>query len=269
MKIVLGVSYTGTDFSGWQKQAGFPTVESVVEKAVSAVAAEPVKVYCAGRTDAGVHALCQVIHFNAKRFRSEVAWVFGVNHYLPRSVRIVWCKFVSEDFHARFSATARHYQYFLYNCSVRSALFDGLSTWYPKSLDHAVMQRSAQCLVGEQDFSAFRGSDCQARHPLRTIHHITIQKYQALISIEISANAFLLHMVRNIVGSLVLVGAGKKSEVWLQEALLSQDRKQAGMTMSPRGLYLTGVSYPSHFSLPNRIGAHPFANFFSDVFIGQ
>eukprot|EP01059_Diplonema_ambulator_P003765 TRINITY_DN13476_c0_g3_i1.p1 TRINITY_DN13476_c0_g3~~TRINITY_DN13476_c0_g3_i1.p1 ORF type:complete len:269 (+),score=-59.67 TRINITY_DN13476_c0_g3_i1:991-1797(+) len=262
MKIALGLSYTGTGFFGWQKQNGFRTIEAVVEQAVSSVAGEPVRVYCAGRTDAGVHAISQVIHFTTSAYRSEIAWVFGVNHYLPNTVRVLWSKAVSEDFHARFSAVARHYHYLLYNHSVRSALVDGLTTWYPQALDSEAMQRAGRCLVGEHDFSAFRGADCQAKHATRFISQLTIQRYGALISIEISANAFLLHMVRNIVGSLVLVGAAKQPECWLQEVLLAQDRKKAGMTMPSRGLYLAAVSYPAYFGLPEAAPRIPFHDFF-------
>lgn len=246
MKIALGVEYQGTHFHGWQVQkTGVRTVQQVVEEALSKVADHPVRVFCSGRTDAGVHALEQVIHFETEVVRSERAWVFGGNVNLPSDVNFKWAKQVEDDFHARFNAIARSYEYHIHNHPVRSALKSQHSVWEPRALDVEAMNRACQYLLGEHDFSAFRASLCQAKSPVKTIERIGFEQRVDTVVLRVKANAFLHHMVRNLVGTLLKVGRGERPENWVQEVLDSKDRKQAGMTAEPQGLYFVKAYYPS------------------------
>ncbi|MDC9714733.1 MAG: tRNA pseudouridine(38-40) synthase TruA [Gammaproteobacteria bacterium] len=246
MKIALGVEYMGGDFHGWQLQkSGIRTVQQVVEQALSAVANHPVRVFCSGRTDAGVHAVEQVIHFETTANREDKAWLFGGNVNLPCDVNFVWAKRINEDFHARFSATARQYHYKIHNTKVRSAIIAKHSLWESKALDIIAMQQAGAVLLGEHDFSSFRGSLCQAKSPIKTIEFITISQQGDDILLDIKANAFLHHMVRNIVGTLLKIGKNERPVHWMQEVLNAKDRKKAGATAPPQGLYFIKAFYPN------------------------
>jgi tRNA pseudouridine38-40 synthase len=244
MRIALGVEYDGSRFHGWQIQTGVRTVQETVENALARVADHPLNVICAGRTDTGVHALGQVIHMDTQVERSPRSWVFGGNANLPSDVSLLWAKAVSEDFHARFSAVQRHYRYIIFNRPVRPAVWAGRSAWYCQPLDVDKMRAGAVYLLGEHDFSSFRARGCQAQHPIRTLTRIDIQRAHDQIIIEISANAFLQHMVRNIVGTLVAVGYAKYPPAWVKEVLIARDRRAAGMTAPAGGLYFSHVDYP-------------------------
>ena len=250
-RIAMAVRYDGGAYHGWQSQLGdIATIQSRVEKALSCVAAHDIVVTCAGRTDAGVHACHQVVHFNTTAKRSERSWVFGANANLPSEISAIWAKEVSPDFHARFSATSRRYRYLLYNYGVRPGILKHAIGWYHKELNVNHMREAARYLLGEHDFSSFRGSGCQAKSPVRTISELAITKHKHLVILDIEANAFLMHMVRNIVGSLLAVGSGMQKVSWLKDVLLARDRTQAGVTVSPYGLYLVGVTYDDQFDLP-------------------
>ena len=250
MKIALGVEYDGRGFSGWEIQKDRVTVQEVLETALSRVADGVLRTVCAGRTDAGVHAWGQVVHFDTERRRPNHAWVLGTNTGLPGSVSVSWAQEVPEDFHARFSARRRHYRYVLLNRPARSGLLDGRVGWEARVLDVDVMHTAACRLLGEHDFSAFRAAGCQARSPVRTIYWIDVRRHGQLIYIDVIANAFLQHMVRNLVGSLLQVGLGRQPASWLEDLLTSRDRTRGGPTMTPYGLYLVRVEYPTHFALP-------------------
>jgi tRNA pseudouridine38-40 synthase len=244
MKIALGVEYLGTDFHGWQLQkSGIRTVQLVVERALSSVANHPVRVFCSGRTDAGVHAIEQVIHFETHAKRDDKAWLFGGNVNLPADVNFIWAKHVEETFHARFKAVARRYHYKIHNTPVRSAIIAKHSLWEVRKLDVKKMQTAAQLLLGKHDFSAFRGSLCQAKSPIKTIEFIELSQSGDDILIDIKANAFLHHMVRNIVGTLLKIGRGERPIEWMQAVLDSQQRKKAGATAQPQGLYFVKAFY--------------------------
>lgn len=244
MKIALGVEYMGSDFHGWQLQkSGIRTVQQVVEKALSSVADQPVRVFCSGRTDAGVHAIEQVIHFETTANRDDKAWLFGGNINLPHDVNFVWVKRVDEHFHARFEAYARRYYYKIHNTPIRSALLAKHALWESKTLDIAAMKKANEYLLGEHDFSAFRGSLCQAKSPIKTVEFIKLSKQNDEILLDIKANAFLHHMVRNIVGTLLKVGRGEKPVEWVEEVLNSKNRKYAGVTAQPQGLYFVKAFY--------------------------
>ncbi|ALE53216.1 pseudouridine synthase [Candidatus Thioglobus autotrophicus] len=246
MKIALGVEYMGTDFHGWQLQkSGIRTVQQVVEKALSKIADHPVRVFCSGRTDAGVHAIEQVIHFETHVDREDKAWLFGGNVNLPYDVNFTWAKRVDDDFHARFNAHARRYHYKIHNAKVRSAIIGRHSLWEPRALNIEDMSEAAQYLLGEHDFSAFRGSLCQAKSPIKTIEFIRLSRHNDEILLDIKANAFLHHMVRNIVGTLLKVGKGERPVEWVQTVLASKQRKEAGATAQPQGLYFVKAFYES------------------------
>jgi tRNA pseudouridine38-40 synthase len=251
-RIALGVEYDGSAYCGWQTQreATTPTVQGALQRALSCVAAKSVTVYCAGRTDAGVHATSQVVHFEPGVVRSEKAWLSGTNANLPADIAVKWVVGVADDFHARFSATARTYRYLINNVPVRSAHAAKQLTFLSAPLDAELMHQEAQCLLGENDFSSFRGAGCQSSSPYRQIHHVRVWRRDALVCIEICANAFLLHMVRNIVGVLIAVGRGEKPAGWTREVLALRDRTRAGVTAPPNGLYLVDVSYPQRWGLP-------------------
>jgi len=244
MKIALGVEYLGTHFHGWQIQkSGIRTVQSVVESALSKVANHPVRVFCSGRTDAGVHAKQQVIHFETEAVRENKAWLFGGNVNLPADVNFTWAKEVDDNFHARFNAYARAYEFKILNHPVRSALNADSHLWEPRDLDVKKMQKAADLLLGEHDFSCFRDSLCQAKSPVKTIEYLRINKTNSTVLLEVKANAFLHHMVRNIVGTLLKVGRGERDVDWVQDVLNSRDRRKAGPTAEPQGLYFIKAFY--------------------------
>jgi len=250
-RIALGVEYDGRDFSGWQAQKeGVVTVQGAVERALSKVANGPVSVVCAGRTDSGVHAAEQIVHFDTVVERTNRSWVYGANTNLPNSVCILWAQPVSSEFHARFSARRRRYQYVIFNRNVRPTYLAYRTTWEYRPLDEKRMQAAANYLIGKHDFNAYRAVSCQAHNPVREVLNLNVTRKNEFIFIDIEANAFLHHMVRNIAGVLMEIGAGKCDPVWAKEILESQDRTQGGVTASSSGLYLTGVSYESEFDLP-------------------
>lgn len=250
MRIAIGIEYDGSNYHGWQRQKDHQTIQSVVEKAVSQVANEPVSIVCAGRTDSGVHALEQVAHFDSEAKRDTQAWLMGTNAYLPEDIRIIWAKKLNADFHARTSAIARFYRYTILNRSVASALLKKQVTWHPRPLDVHKMQEAANFLIGSHDFSSFRAQACQSRSPFRTMYFINVQRKGDTINIVVSANAFLHHMVRNIAGVLIDVGNGKNEPEWVAEILAMRNRKDAGVTAPPYGLYLGSIFYPECFGIP-------------------
>ena len=246
MKIALGVEYLGTDFHGWQIQkSGLRTVQGVVELALSKIANHPVRVFCSGRTDAGVHAKEQIIHFETQTTRTDGAWLFGGNANLPSDVNFKWAKEVNDDFHARFNAHARSYEYKIHHHPVRSSLKTGYYLWEPRSLNIDDMRKAAAFLVGEHDFSCFRGSMCQAKSPIKTIEYLQIDEIGDDLIIKVKANAFLHHMVRNLVGTLLKIGRGEENPEWILSVLDSKDRKEAGPTAEPQGLYFVKAHYQS------------------------
>lgn len=245
-----GVEYIGTAYGGWQAQKRVNSVQGVVEEALAKVANHPLRVTCSGRTDAGVHAFQQVIHFDTESVRSPYAWLLGTNTNLPHDVSLRWVQPVADHFSARFSSLARHYRYVIHTHSARSALLFNRVGWWPQHLDAEAMHEAAQVLVGEHDFSAFRDSQCQAHSPVRTIRHIKIQRQGEFITIDICANAFLHHMVRNITGTLGHVGLGKQPVAWVAEVLEGRDRTKAAVNAPPGGLYFVGPEYPAEFALP-------------------
>lgn len=259
MRIALGLEYDGAPFHGWQSQADGNTVQDALERALAEVAGAAVRVVCAGRTDAGVHALAQVVHFDTEAQRPISAWVRGTNAHLPDAVAVRWAVPVDAEFHARFAAHSRSYRYLLYNHPVRPAVNHGKVGWFHRELDVERMNRACAHLIGEHDFSAFRAAQCQAKSPIKTLHRAEVERRGDLLLFEFRADAFLHHMVRNLVGALVAVGKGGQSPEWIAELLAGRDRRRAAPTFSPAGLYLTGVEYPSRWCLPeaNRIIAAP------------
>ncbi|MEM9531881.1 MAG: tRNA pseudouridine(38-40) synthase TruA [Pseudomonadota bacterium] len=249
-RIALGLEYDGTRFYGWQTQAQTPTVQATLELALASVADAPVRIIGAGRTDTGVHARCQVAHMDPANARDLRAWVLGTNTQLPDDVRVRWAQPVDDEFHARFSALSRRYRYHIYNRPVRPALNRQTLTWIGQPLDAEAMHEAAQALLGEQDFSAFRARACQARHPVRRVLRVSVVRSGEHVTLDIEANAFLHHMVRNIVGSLIKVGKGQEAPGWVAELLRGKDRTRAGPTAPPQGLQLHTVHYPERYNLP-------------------
>jgi tRNA pseudouridine38-40 synthase len=250
-RIALGVEYSGATFQGFQKQASTEnTVQAHLERALSDIAQEPITLVCAGRTDAGVHATGQVVHFDTLAERPDKAWVLGANTKMPDEIRIHWAKPVASSFHARFSAASRTYRYLFFNGKVRPATLGKAVSVFSQPLDFDRMAQASTVLLGEHDFSSFRSSQCQARNPVRCIESIRWFQHAQLWVMEIKANAFLHHMVRNIVGSLVEVGKGQKDIAWMERVLAARDRCEAGPTAAPWGLYLVDVGYPNNFELP-------------------
>lgn len=250
MRIALGIEYNGKDFSGWQIQPHARSVQGDVELALSCVANHAVNVVCAGRTDTGVHALGQVVHFDTGVERDMHAWVFGANANLKKDVTILWAQPVSDDFHARYSAVARHYRYVIFSRPVRPALLDPHVAWDYRQLNEQYMQQAALHLIGEHDFSSYRATACQSKTPVRVIHRLDVIRQGKFIVIDIEANAFLHHMVRNIAGVLMKIGSGEKPPDWSKEVLEKRNREMGGMTASPHGLYFIGVKYPAEFDIP-------------------
>jgi tRNA pseudouridine38-40 synthase len=254
MRLAAAVEYDGSYFHGWQQQGNLTTVQHAVEHALTKIAGEQVKVICAGRTDAGVHASQQIIHFDTLADRPLHGWIFGTNSNLPATVSLQWIQLVPETFHARFSALNRRYRYYIYNHPVRPALLRRYASWQCWPLDLEQMQKAANYLVGEHDFSSFRASDCQAHSPVRRIDFIQLTKKDNIICLDIQANAFLQHMVRNIAGVLMAIGSGKKPLSWIEEVLQAKARAAGGVTAPPNGLYLVAVGYPAEFGLPSAPG---------------
>ncbi|TVP52566.1 MAG: tRNA pseudouridine(38-40) synthase TruA [Halomonadaceae bacterium] len=249
--VAVIIEYDGSHFHGWQFQKGsIATVAGALAPAIAKVANEPVELVCAGRTDAGVHASYQVVNFTTRSRRTLRSWVLGVNSALPEAIRVHWMGNVSPEFSARFAATERRYRYLIANTPVKPALFRHAVSWTHRPLDAAVMHQSGQCLLGEQDFSAFRAAGCQARTPHRHVSALSVQRQGHFVLLDITANAFLHHMVRNIAGSLMSVGAGEQPSRWIAEVLQGKDRRLSGITAPPFGLYLVDVRYPEELGIP-------------------
>lgn len=255
-RVALCLSYNGYRYHGWQSQkSGIPTVQQAIEKALSIVANESVSVICAGRTDKSVHSSYQVIHFETAVKREPRSWVFGCNANLPRDISVFWAGSVRDDFHARFSATSRRYNYVIYNHPIRPANFSSELTWFHSPLDAGLMHKAAQYLVGKHDFTSFRAVGCQSKSPVRTLEFVNVTRYGNIVLIDVKGNAFLHHMVRNIAGVLMAIGSGNESVEWCAEVLAARDRTKASVTAPPYGLFLTEVDYPEEFKLPKSSGA--------------
>lgn len=249
-RIAVCVEYCGQNYHGWQQQHHANSVQAELENAVSRVADESVKVVAAGRTDTGVHATAQIAHFDTSATRSAHEWLRGVNTYLPDDIVLIWATEVDMAFHARFKAAERSYRYVIHNRRVRPGYLHGLVTWHRPELDVLRMQSGADGLTGTHDFSAFRAAGCQNRNPVKTIHKLSLQRSGEWISLDITANGFLQHMVRNIAGVLIKIGEGRATPEWAAEVLRTQDRTQGGVTAPPDGLYFSGATYPPEFELP-------------------
>lgn len=249
-RLAFGVEYDGSNLLGWQEQPEGRSVQGCLQEALSRVADEQLKVICAGRTDAGVHATAQVAHIETNARRNERSWLLGANSNLPDDISVNWVQPVDDEFHARFSARSRTYQYLILNCSRRSGLWRRHSGWVREELEIERMRRGARFLLGEHDFSSFRAAACQAKTPVRIIHCIDIERRGDLVSLRIRANAFLQHMVRNIAGTLIRIGRGDAEPAWAGEVLAARDRCAAGSKAPPSGLYLVGVAYDQSHGLP-------------------
>jgi tRNA pseudouridine38-40 synthase len=249
-RIVLGLEYDGCAFQGWQTQPSGNTVQDYLEQALSQVHGAPIATIVAGRTDAGVHASAQVVHFDSVHLRPESAWVRGVNALLPASVAVLWAREVGAEFHARFGARERAYRYILFNHPVRPAVMTGKVGWMHAELDLSAMQQAAARLLGNHDFSAFRAAQCQAKSPVRELREVSVEKRDRYVVFDFRGNAFLHHQVRNMVGALVWVGLGRRPADWVGELLASRDRTQGAATFAPDGLYLVDVRYDEDWKLP-------------------
>ena len=252
MRYALGVEYDGEKYFGWQRQNNVISVQEKLEQALSKIANEPITVFCAGRTDTGVNATNQVVHFDTDKIRKDVAWTLGVNTNLPDDIAVTWVKLVDDEFHARFSATARNYRYVIHNNRLRSAILSKGLSFCHFPLDEKLMDQAAQHLVGKHDFTSYRTVHCQSHSPVRTIHHCNVTRYGDYLVIDIKANAFLHHMVRNIAGSLMRVGQALESVDWIKDVLEAKNRCLAGMTAASGGLYFVDVDYPENFGIPKR-----------------
>ena len=251
MRIALGIEYNGAAYCGWQYQDHSPSVQERVEHALAHVADHNIRVICSGRTDTGVHAYCQVVHFDTTANRSEHSWAFGANTKLPGDISILWAKHVDESFHARFSAVSRVYRYVLLNRKIRPGLLRDRVSWEYRPLDLQQMQTATRHLIGEHDFTSYRAVACQASSPVRTLKRIEISQSGELFTLELEANGFLHHMVRNIAGVLITIGAGEAEPGWAKEVLDKRDRTQGGLTAPPDGLYFVGPCYPEEFEIPS------------------
>ena len=249
-RIALGIEYNGAAYYGWQRQKQVPSVQQVLENAIAVVAQDNIEVFCAGRTDAGVHATNQIVHFDTDAVRPLKAWTMGVNANLPDDIAVKWSQEVPDDFHARFSACARRYRYLIRNVKLRPGIFYEGVTHFHYPLDEQLMHEAAQSLLGENDFSAFRAALCQSKTPFRNVHHVNVCRYGDFVMIDIKANAFLHHMVRNITGSLLKIGIQEQPVGWIKALLDSKDRTLAAATAKPNGLYLVQVDYPKPWQLP-------------------
>lgn len=254
MRIALTVEYDGSQYHGWQKQPDLCTVQHAIEHALSQVADTDISVECAGRTDTGVHATHQVIHFECEKSRTTRAWIHGANSYLPKDICVKWGREMPDHFHARYSALSRRYQYVIYNSSIRPALLRSNVTWQYRQLDHRLMHEAGQYLVGENDFTSFRSVECQSKTPMRNLHALQVTRNSDILYIDVTANAFLHHMVRNIAGVLITIGSGRRPVSWIKEVLAAKDRKLGAETAPSYGLYLVGVSYPSEFAVAPSAG---------------
>ena len=250
MRRALALEYDGRGFCGFQAQPSGCGVQDALERALAAIADEPVRVVAAGRTDAGVHATSQIVHFDAPVERPTTAWVRGVNAHLPAGAAVLWCVGVAADFHARFAATSRHYTYLLLNRPERPGLLHGRVGWQHAPLDAIAMQEAAQALEGTHDFTSFRSAECQAKSPVRTISMLRVERRGPIVRFDVSADAFLHHMIRNIVGALADVGAGKRPRAWIGELLQAADRTRGAPTFAADGLYFNGADYDARFNLP-------------------
>lgn len=257
MRVALGIEYRGSAYLGWERQKHGPTVQQALETALHRVADAEVRTVCAGRTDTGVHGYGQVVHLDAPARRPPEAWIRGTNSHLPGDIAVRWVRFPGAGFHARFLAASRTYRYVIFNDANRPAIGSDLVTWEYRPLDAGRMNTAAAALLGTHDFDAFRSSQCQARSPVRTITSIEISRRDKLILLDVSANGFLHHMVRNIVGSLLEVGSGRRSAAWFEEVLKGRDRRDAGATAKPQGLYLVNVTYPANFDIPSTLPSTP------------
>lgn len=249
MRIALGVEYDGSHYYGWQAQTGLRTVQQMLENALTKVADQEISIVCAGRTDTGVHATNQIIHFDCEKARTIRGWVHGANSFLPKDICVKWGRDMPDEFHARYSALSRSYRYVIYNSSIRPALLRSHVTWQYRQLDETLMQEAAQFLLGENDYTSFRSVECQSKTPMRHVHHLQVQRKGHLVIIDINANAFLHHMVRNIAGVLIAVGSGKKPVTWVKEVLEAKDRRLGAETAPPYGLYLVSVIYPQEYAV--------------------
>lgn len=249
MRWALSLEYCGTGFSGWQIQPDQPSVQASLERALFEIAGHPIRVIAAGRTDTGVHASCQVVHFDTDVDRRQNAWLRGVNAFLPDSIAVLDARRVEDEFHARFSASGRHYRYLLLNRPIRPALLAGRMGWFHAPLDVDAMQAAAQLLLGEHDFSSFRAALCQAKSPVKQMYRLDTHRNGDVIVFDLHASAFLHHMVRNLVGCFVHIGKGNQPPEWILEVLAARNRSAAAPTFMPDGLYLTGVDYPEKFNI--------------------
>jgi tRNA pseudouridine38-40 synthase len=256
VRVALGISYDGRGYQGWQSQPSGRTVQDRLEAALSQLAAQPVSTVCAGRTDAGVHALMQVAHFDTSSVRRDIAWVRGANTHLPRDISVEWAHAVPDAFHCRASALSRRYAYLLYMSPVRPSVHGGRVGWTMYPLDIAAMRAAAALLIGQHDFSSFRAAQCQALSPVKQMHGISISQRGAFLRFEFEASAFLHHMIRNIMGCLVAVGRGKRAPEWISEVLLARERRIAAPTFAPDGLYFLGPRYDPQWGLPERTAAY-------------
>lgn len=252
MRVALGIEYEGSNYAGFQRQTTLKTVQGELERALSIVANEKIEIQCAGRTDAGVNATGQVIHFDTNAVRSERSWIMGTNVNLPDDIAVTFAKIVDDSFHARFSAKARRYRYIISNTVYRPGILNKGVSVYQGNFDIEKMQEAADYIIGEHDFSSFRAADDESRTSMRCVHFVKISRFGQYIVFDIAANAFLMHMVRNIVGSLLTVGNGQNSVQWFKDMFDAKDRNQAGPTAKPYGLYLVDVTYPNDFNLPKR-----------------
>lgn len=250
VRLAICIEYDGSSFQGWQSQAHGQTVQDHLETALSAIAGDPIRTIAAGRTDSGVHALAQIVHFDTTALRPLQAWVRGSNALLPTAIAVRWAKPVDADFHARFSAMSRSYRYVLLNHPVRPAIQHGRVGWYHRQLDITRMDEAARCLLGEQDFSSFRSSECQAKTPVKTLYQAEVVRHGDYVIFDFRATGFLQHMVRNVVGALIWVGNDKQPQDWLAELVAARDRTRAAPTFAPDGLYFTGVEYAAVWQLP-------------------
>ncbi|WP_406019660.1 tRNA pseudouridine(38-40) synthase TruA [Succinivibrio sp.] len=252
MRVALGIEYEGSNYAGFQRQTTLKTVQGELERALSIVANEKIEIQCAGRTDAGVNATGQVIHFDTNAVRSERSWIMGTNVNLPDDIAVTFAKIVDDSFHARFSAKARRYRYIISNTVYRPGILNKGVSVYQGNFDIEKMREAADYIIGEHDFSSFRAADDESRTSMRCVHFVKITRFGQYIVFDIAANAFLMHMVRNIVGSLLTVGNGQNSVQWFKDMFDAKDRNQAGPTAKPYGLYLVDVTYPNDFNLPKR-----------------
>jgi len=257
MRYAIGLEYDGSEFFGWQIQRQEPTVQGCLEAALSRVANQQVRAICCGRTDTGVHALGQVAHFDSDAERAEREWILGLNSHLPAGVSVLWIRPVDDSFHARFSAFSRTYRYLVLNRWIRPALESRRMSWCRVPLDADSMHEAAQALRGEHDFTSFGAGACQARHAVREIHDIAVRRAGDVVSLEVTANGFLYHMVRNIAGTLLCVGRGDARVDWPEHLLAQRDRGKAAPTAAPEGLYLVRARYADHYALPETAPAFP------------